>query len=250
MVAPYAAPSDEAAGVEIVLSDSLVSRPYVDLTLATMADFGVEVGNDGYRRFTVEPQRYDGGHVAIEPDASAASYFFAAAAITGGRVRVQGLGHGTRQGDLRFVEVLEQMGATVRTSDDWTEVIGGPLRGVDVDLSDLSDTAQTLAAVAVFAQGPTSVTGIGFIENKETRRVSAVVRELGKLGIEATRDADGFTIHPGRPRPGRVATYDDHRMAMSFALLGLVHPGITLEDPGCVAKTFPDYFAVLDQLRR
>jgi 3-phosphoshikimate 1-carboxyvinyltransferase len=118
-----------------------------------------------------------------------------------------------------------------------------------VDLSDISDTAQTLAAVATFASGPTRVGGIGFIRNKETDRLSAVVRELTKLGIRAEQDPDGFTVHPGRPRPGRVATYDDHRMAMSFALLGLVHPGIAIDDPGCVAKTFPGYFASLDELR-
>jgi 3-phosphoshikimate 1-carboxyvinyltransferase len=250
MAAPYATATRACPAVVVELPGPLVSKPYVDLTVATMASFGASVVNDGYRRFTIEPQRYRAARVQIEPDASAASYFFAAAAITGGRVRVRGLGPGTLQGDLRFVDVLEQMGATVRRAEAWTEVVGGPLRGIDVDLSDISDTAQTLAAVATFASSPTRVRGIGFIQNKETDRLAAVVRELTKLGIRAEKDADGFTVHPGRPRPGQVATYDDHRMAMSFALLGLVHPGIALEDPGCVAKTFPAFFAVLDELRR
>ncbi len=187
---------------------------------------------------------------AIEPDASAASYFFAAAAITGGRVVVDGLGRGSLQGDLRFVDILERMGCRVRMTDTGTEVAGpapGELRGVDVDMADLSDTAQTLAAVAPFASGPTRVTGIGFIRGKETDRVAAVVRELRRAGIDAEEEPDGFLIRPGTPRPARIATYDDHRMAMSFALLGLRAPGIEIEDPACVAKTYPGFFADLDR---
>ena len=245
-----AASGSGGAAVRIELTDTLVSTPYVELTLSTMAQFGVSVARDGHRWFEVAPQRYQARELVIEPDASAASYFFAAAAITGGRVRVPGLGRGTVQGDLRFVEVLAAMGARVTVADGWTEVEGtGQLRGIDVDMADISDTAQTLAVVATFATGPTRVRGIGFIQHKETDRVGAVVTELQGLGIDASRQDDGFTVHPGRPRPGRVATYDDHRMAMSFALLGLVHPGITVENPGCVAKTFPRYFTVLEQLR-
>lgn len=259
LAAPYAVPVEPGApgpaapapAVRIELTDSLVSTPYVELTLATMADFGVTVERDGYRWFAVAPQRYRARVLAVEPDASAASYFFAAAAITGGRVRVPGLGRHTVQGDLRFVELLARMGARVTVADDHTEVEGtGHLQGIDVDMADISDTAQTLAVVATFASGPTRVRGIGFIQYKETDRVGAVVTELQRLGITARRLDDGFVVEPGVPRPGRVATYDDHRMAMSFALLGLVHPGITVENPGCVAKTFPRFFTVLDQLRR
>jgi 3-phosphoshikimate 1-carboxyvinyltransferase len=254
LAAPYArtvADSGQAGeGVVIEISDTLVSRPYVDLTIDTMADFGVEVVHHEHRRFVIGPQQYRARDLSIEPDATAASYFFAAAAITGGRVRIPGLGRRTRQGDLRFVELLAQMGANVVQADDWTEVTGGPdLRGIDVDLSDISDTAQTLAIVATFASSPTRVRGIGFIQHKETDRIGAVVDELLRLGIQAERSDDGFTIYPGQSRPGHVATYADHRMAMSFALLGLVHPGITLQNPGCVSKTFPDFFRVLDQLR-
>ncbi len=232
-----------------VAGGELVSRPYVELTLATMADFGVYVGLDG-SRFLVPSARYQATKLAIEPDASAATYFFAAAAITGGRVRITGLGTNTVQGDLGFVGLLQQMGATVSQGADWTEVVGPDrLRGIDVDMADMSDAAQTLAIVATFAETPTRVTGIGFIRHKETDRVTAVVTELQRRGIEASLDDDGFTIKPGPAQPGTVETYDDHRMAMSFALLGLRHPGIAIADPGCVAKTFPDYFSVLDRLR-
>ncbi len=242
--------SGDRSAVTIELTDRLVSRPYVELTVATMATFGVEVGWDEADRFRIAPQRYRPQAVRLEPDASAASYFFAAAAITGGRVRVEGLGTRTVQGDLGFVDVLERMGATVERGPDHTEVTGtGTLRGVEVDMADMSDVAQTLAVTATFAAEPTTVTGIGFIARKETDRIRAVVEQLSARGIEAHRIDDGFVIHPGTPRPGVVATYDDHRMAMSFALLGLVHPGIEIADPHCVAKTFPDYFAVLDRLR-
>jgi 3-phosphoshikimate 1-carboxyvinyltransferase len=154
------------------------------------------------------------------------------------------------QGDLGFVDVLARMGADVRVDEDWTEVRGtGRLRGVEVDLGDLSDTAQTLAIVATFADGPTTMTGIGFIRHKEVDRIAVPVEELTRLGIEAEATDDGIVVHPGVPGPGRVRTHDDHRMAMSFALLGLVHPGIEIENPGCVAKTFPRYFDRLDELR-
>ena len=256
LAAPLAVRADGGEPtVTIELSDELVSKPYVELTMTTMAAFGVSVdgalddGVDG-RRFSVAPQAYRACELPIEPDASAASYFFAAAAITGGRVRVTGLGTDTIQGDLRFVDVLERMGATVRRGPDWTEVEGRRLRGVEVDMADISDTAQSLAVVATFATGPTKVTGIGFIRRKETDRLAAVVAELNRLGIRAEEDDDGFTIHPGSPQPGQVVTYDDHRMAMSFSLLGLVHPGITIDEPGCVAKTFPDFFDVLAELAR
>lgn len=239
----------------LTVSGPMVSRPYVDLTVATMADFGVEVatGTDdrGLATFAVPVGGYRPATVDLEPDASAASYFLAAAAITGGRVRVDGLGAGTVQGDLAFAGLLERMGAEVELGPTWTEVRGtGRLTGIEADLADLSDTAQTLAVVASFADGPTTLTGIGFIRRKETDRIAATVAELCRRGIEATETEDGMVIRPGAARPGAVRTYDDHRMAMSFALLGLVHPGIAIENPGCVAKTFPDFFDRLDALRR
>ncbi|HET9441997.1 MAG TPA: 3-phosphoshikimate 1-carboxyvinyltransferase [Acidimicrobiales bacterium] len=236
-------------GVTVEVTTALVSAPFVELTLAVMAAFGVDVEVAG-GRWSVGPGVYRPARYAVEPDATAASYFFAAAAITGGRVRVEGLGRRALQGDLGFVDLLERMGARVTRGDDATEVEGtGTLTGITADLSALTDTAQTLAAVAVFADSPTRVTGIGFIRAKETDRIAAVVRELNRCGIDATEDPDGFTVVPGRPRPARIETYDDHRMAMSFALLGLRVPGIEITDPGCVAKTYPGFFADLDQLR-
>ena len=235
----------------------LVSRPYVELTSMTMDAFGIDVSvsdrseeDPPLRRYEVSAAPYRPTDLELEPDASAASYFFAAAAITGGRVRVEGLGRNTIQGDLRFVEVLAEMGAAVTMGPDWTEVRGtGTLRGITVHMADISDTAQTLAVVATFADAPTEITGIGFIRNKETNRVENVVTELVNRGIAAEATEDGMIIHPGIPTPGLVETYADHRMAMSFALMGLRHPGIKIDDPGCVAKTFPRFFDVLDLLR-
>ncbi|MBW6434113.1 3-phosphoshikimate 1-carboxyvinyltransferase [Actinoplanes hulinensis] len=231
-------------GIDVTLASPLVSVPYVEMTKAVMAAFGVTVTG-----LTVPAGAYRAADYAIEPDASAASYFLGAAAITGGRVTVSGLGTGSLQGDVRFADVLERMGASVTRTADAVTVRGGDrLRGIDVDMADISDTAQTLAAVAVFADGPTRVRGIGFIRGKETDRVGAVVTELRRAGIDAVEDPDGFTIHPGAPRPTRFATYDDHRMAMSLSLIGLRAPGIEITDPGCVAKTYPGYFTDLATL--
>ena len=183
------------------------------------------------------------------PARSAASYFLAAAAITGGRITVEGLGTSSIQGDVRFVDLLEQMGAKVEREPDRLTVTGtGELHGIEVDMADISDTAQTLAAVAAFADSPTVVRGIGFIRGKETDRIAAIVTELQRAGLQATNDEDGFTIVPGPLRPTRFQTYDDHRMAMSLALVGLRQPGIEIEDPGCVAKTYPNFFDDLAQL--
>lgn len=235
-----------ARGMRIELTTNLVSEPYVAMTRAVMASFGVMV--DG---LAVAPGRYVATDYAVEPDASAASYFFAAAALTGGRVRIAGLHRGSLQGDLAFVDVLGRMGAEVTWHVDAVEVRGtGEVHGVEVDMSQLSDTAPTLAAVAAFADSPTRATGIGFIRRKESDRIGAVVRELRRCGVDAEEEPDGFLVRPSRPHGGRVATYDDHRMAMSFSLLGLVVPGIEIVDPACVAKTFPGYWQALDTLRR
>jgi 3-phosphoshikimate 1-carboxyvinyltransferase len=231
-------------GLTVDLTTDLVSKPYVTMTTAVMEAFGAEI--DG---LAVAPTGYRGRRYAVEPDASAASYFFAAAAITGGRVTVPGLGTASLQGDLGFVDVLAAMGATVERGPGGTTVVGGPLHGVDVDLADLSDTAQTLAAVAVFADSPTRVRGIGFVRGKETDRIGAVVTELRRCGIDAEETDDGFVVRPGTPSPARIRTYDDHRMAMSFALLGLRVPGIEIDDPEVVAKTFPGYWDAVSGLR-
>jgi 3-phosphoshikimate 1-carboxyvinyltransferase len=237
-------------GLRLDVEGDLVSKPYLEVTAQAMGAFGVDLHIHNFERFEVAPSRYTPAAYLVEPDASAASYLFAAAAITGGRMTVPGLGKNSLQGDLGFVRVLEQMGCTVQMTDTETTVIGnGNLRGIEVDMSQISDTAQTLAAVAVFADAPTRVTGIGFIRAKETDRVGAVVRELQRLGIQAIEEPDGFIIHPGQVVPAEVETYDDHRMAMSFALIGLKQVGVTILDPKCTAKTFPTYWDVLEQLR-
>ncbi len=238
-------------GLHIDLIPPVVSLPYLDLTVAVMEAFGATVRRPDGTTYEVEMSGYGARDFSVEPDASAASYFFATAAITGGRVRVEGLGPTSLQGDLAFVDVLERMGALVTRESTAITVVGPPggLRGIDADFTDISDTAQTLAAVAVFADGPTRVTGIGFIRRKETDRIAAVVTELRRCGIRAEEEADGFVVHPGNPTPATVRTYDDHRMAMSFALIGLRAEGIAIADPGCVTKTFPDYFDVLESLR-
>jgi 3-phosphoshikimate 1-carboxyvinyltransferase len=243
-------------GIEIAISTEVVSRPYVDMTLATMAACGVEVarasaGATGAPVLHVPEAVYRAIEHRIEPDASAASYFLAAAALCGGRVTVDGLGRASVQGDADFADLLGQMGASVERSATSTTVVGtGTLRGLgDVDLSDMPDMAQTLAVVAAFADAPTRVLGVGFIRGHETDRIASVVHELRRCGIDADAEDDGFVVRPGTPRSARVETYDDHRMAMSFALVGLRVPGIEITNPACVGKTFPGFWDVLESLR-
>jgi 3-phosphoshikimate 1-carboxyvinyltransferase len=241
-------------GLCVTLDGPLVSGPYVELTIEVMRAFGAVVethDTEGrLERIEVAPRGYEPCEFAVEPDASSASYFFALAAVTGGRVRVEGLGSDSMQGDLGFTTVLASMGAEVRCVTDYTEVHGtGRLAGVEVDMVDISDTAPTLAAIAPLATSPTTVTGIGFARGKETDRIAAVVAELSRLGIAAAETSDGFVVSPGRITPGVVRTYDDHRMAMSFAVLGLASGGVSIVDPGCVAKTFPGFWTAVDRLR-
>lgn len=233
----------------VEVEGTLVSRPYVEMTISVMEAFGVQAVNRNARRFNVEPGRYQGRPYRIEPDASAASYFFAAAAITGGRVTVEGLGSGSIQGDLKFIDVLEHMGCAVERGRDATTVVGGPLRGVDVDMNAISDTVMTLAAVALFAPGMTRIRNVGHIRHKETDRLAAVATELRKLGATVDEQADDLIIFPPETiTPAKIATYDDHRMAMAFALVGLKAERVTVLDPGCVAKTYPGFWDDLTKL--
>lgn len=238
-------------GLRLELTTELVSRPYVDLTLAVMAAFGARVDRPDDATFVVAPTGYRARTYAVEPDASAASYPLAAAAICGGRVTVEGLGDAALQGDAGFADLLGAMGATVARTATSTTVTAerGTLRGGRFDLTHVSDTAQTLAVVAPFAAEPVTIEGIGFIRRKEIDRIAAVATELGRCGVGVAVDDDGWTIRPGAPHGAVVETYDDHRMAMSFALLGLVTEGIAIAGPGCVAKTFPGYWDLLDGLR-
>lgn len=234
--------------VELVVDGDLVSKPYVTMTLEVMKAFGAEVVQEGFERFLLDgAQRYAARQYTIEPDASAASYFFAAAAIAGGQVTVEGLSRDSLQGDVAFCECLAQMGCDVRYEEQSITVRGGRLRGVEVDMNAISDTVQTLAAVALFAEGPTTVTRVGHIRHKETDRIAALATELRKLGAEVDELPDGLTIRPGALHGATIDTYDDHRMAMSLALAGLRIPGVVIRDPDCTSKTYPGFF---DDLRR
>lgn len=239
-----------AGGLRATISTELISRPYVDMTVAVMERFGADVRVEDGNTWVVEATRYEGTDFDVEPDASAASYAWAAAVVTGGTVTVPGLHGRALQGDVAFVDVLERMGAEVRVDADAITVSAGrSLHGVDVDMSQISDTVPTLAVVATFADGPTTIRNVDFIRHKETDRIAAPVAELRRCGIDAEETADGLIIRPGPAQPAVVETYDDHRMAMSFALLGLCSPGIRIARPGCVAKTFPGYWDLLDALR-
>jgi 3-phosphoshikimate 1-carboxyvinyltransferase len=245
MTAPYA-----KKDVFLEVTGDLVSKRYVDMTIALMHQYGVSVNNDNYKAFFVKSgQHYQAIPYEVEADASAASYFFAAAAITGGKVRVLGIGSRSLQGDIHFVDALESMGCKVTMDDNWIEVRGNTLRGVDIDMGDMPDVAQTLASVAVFAQGKTRVRNVSNMRIKETDRITAVVNELRRMGISVMEYEDGFEIDPSPPKPAEIETYDDHRMAMSFALIGLRANGISIKNPECVSKTFPDYFQRIETLR-
>ncbi len=247
MAAPYS-----AAGLELEVTGRAVSRPYLDLTLAVMQDFGcwVEVGERPLR-FSVRPGRYAGRTLPIEPDASSASYFFAAAAVTGGETTVENLGRGTRQGDAAFVDVLAAMGCSAERTARATTVRGGPLRGVSVDASAFPDVVPTIAAVAIFASGRTEIHGVPHLRIKESDRIASVAAELRKLGAHVEELPDGLAIEGGRPlRGARIDTWDDHRIAMAAAVAGLRVPGVVIAAPAVVDKSFPGFFARWAELGR
>jgi 3-phosphoshikimate 1-carboxyvinyltransferase len=238
--------------VELVVSGELVSKPYVEMTLAVMRAFGVAAEGRELTRFVVPaPTIYVGREYKIEPDASAASYFFAAAAVTGGKVTVEGLSHGSLQGDVRLCDCLAQMGCEVDYGRDSTTVARSPhrpLHGIKVDMNAISDTVQTLGVVALFAEGPTTISGVAHIRHKETDRIAALAAELRKLGAEVDEREDGLHIIPGRLHGAEIETYNDHRMAMSLAIAGLTVPGVLIRNPGCTAKTYPRFFEDLRTL--
>lgn len=253
MTAPFAR-TDTA----IRVTDQLVSAPFVALTASMMEQFGAVVsgsgaeggGSDGELRVATG-QHYRLAEYRIEPDVSSASYFFAAAAVTGGRVTVRDIQRDMLQGDLGFLDVLARMGCEVSWSASGVAVQGPEqLRGVAEDMRSISDMAPTLAAMAPFADRATEISGIGHTREQESDRIHALVSELRRLGIGAHERADGLVVEPGLPRGGTVASHGDHRIAMSFAITALAAPDICIGDPGCVAKTFPDFFSRLETLRR
>src|SRR5262245_7233620 len=247
MAAPLA-----RAPVAIEIADTLVSEPYVAMTLALMGRYGVRVAQPRPLRYEVPaPRLYRSpGRVLVEGDASSASYFLAGAAITGGAVRVEGCGSDSLQGDAHFAEVLERMGAQTRVEPAAIEVQGGAgLTGIDADLTAMPDVAMTLAVTALFARGPTTLRGIGTWRVKETDRMAAVSTELAKLGGRTEVGADSLVVHPpARMRAASIATYNDHRMAMAFALAACGGEPVVIENPACVAKTFPAFFDELERL--
>ena len=247
MASPYA----ETPVVIKVMGD-LVSKPYVEMTSAVMKSFGVELiafeGTQGLAYSVDSPKSYIGCNYHIEPDASAASYFFGAAAITGGAMRVDGLSFQALQGDVQFARVLEKMGCRVSSGVDFIEVAGRASKGIDIDMNSVSDTVQTLAAVALFADGPTRVRGVAHNRHKETDRIGDLACELRRLGAVVEEHVDGLTIHP-KPMVGAdLTTYRDHRMAMSLSLVGLRVPGVRILDPRCTDKTYPDFFEDLGRI--
>jgi len=229
----------------IEVQGELISKPYVEITLNVMRRFGVEVKRTGWRFFDIEKQDYASpGKILVEGDASSASYFLAAGAIGGGPVRVEGVGRDSIQGDVRFADVLERMGATVSFGSDWIEASRGRnLKAFDLDLNHIPDAAMTAAVMALFADGPSTLRNIGSWRVKETDRIAAMATELRKLVATVQEGKDFLKITPGKLNSGvAIDTYDDHRMAMSFSLVALGGVPVTINDPGCVAKTFPGFF--------
>jgi len=243
-----AAPCARADVVLEPVGGVVVSRPYVDLTLAVMRAFGADAGWTGPALRVAAGVGYRGRSYAVEPDASAAAYPFAAAAIAGGVVRVAGLPRDSQQADLGLLDVLARMGCQVERGPDAIAVQGGRLVGVDVDMNAMPDAVLALAVVALFAESPTRIRNVANLRIKETDRLAALERELGRLGARARASADGLEIEPGPLRGAAIETYDDHRMAMAFALAGLRVPRVVIREPGCVAKTWPDYFEALERL--
>jgi 3-phosphoshikimate 1-carboxyvinyltransferase len=237
------------AGLEVEITGELVSRPYVDLTLEVLEDFGVSYYREGYRYFQLPGgQCYLPQYYQIEADASSASYFWAAAALTGGRVTITNLGLTSSQGDAAFPQVLERMGCAITSTEAGLAVQGGPLSGVEVNMAAMPDLVSTLAVLAAFAQGETVITGVAHLRHKESDRLAAVVTELGKMGIEARETEDGLVIRGGTPKGAVIHTYNDHRIAMSFAVAGLKVPGLSITDSDCVAKSFPDFWEFFERL--
>jgi 3-phosphoshikimate 1-carboxyvinyltransferase len=247
-IAPFA-----ARDVVLELKDGvLVSRPYVDVTLDVMRTFGAAASFIDERRLRVSAdERYQGIHYVVEPDASTAAYFFCAAALTGGRIRVEDLPGRSAQADMGLLRVLERMGAQVTRSESSVTVQGpeaGTLRGVDVDMNSMPDAVLAVAVTAAFATGPSHIRNVGNLRIKETDRLFALETELRKLGVGAHAEADSLHIEPAPAHGASIVTYDDHRMAMAFALAGLLVPGVVIRDPSCVSKSWPGYFDAFARL--
>ena len=228
-----------------------VSRPYVDMTCGLMSQFGVKVAQQDYETFRIpSPTTYHGGDHVVEPDASTASYFFAAAALTAGTVTVENLSRAhSVQGDVEFLDILEEMGCNVTSNEKSTTLTGQPtLKGVDVDMSQISDTVMTLACIAPYADSPTTIKNIGHIRVKESDRISTLADGLSRMDVDFNETPDSLTIHPSTPTGAVIDSYEDHRIAMSFSIMGLVTPNVAIQDADCVVKTCPQFFDLLEML--
>ncbi|OGP56506.1 MAG: 3-phosphoshikimate 1-carboxyvinyltransferase [Deltaproteobacteria bacterium RBG_13_52_11b] len=244
MVAPYA---ERDVCLEVI--GLLSSRPYVDMTLGVMSAFGVEVQQKEYRSFFVKAgQRYLPRTYPIEGDASNASYFFSAAAVTGGKVKVENFPSASVQGDSAFLSILENMGCDVTRSDGWAEVQGGELRGIEIDMKGMPDLVPTLAVTAAFARGKTVIKDIGHLRFKESDRITALATELSKLGIHVEEGSDWMKVEGGKMHGAEIETYNDHRLAMSFSIAGLAVPGVKIKGERCVDKSFPSFWETLKKL--
>ncbi|WP_026958098.1 3-phosphoshikimate 1-carboxyvinyltransferase [Aliagarivorans taiwanensis] len=245
MAAPYA-----EGDLEVEISGELVSKPYIEITLKIMASFGVDVENHDYQRFVIKGgQTYQAvEHFLVEGDASSASYFLAAAAIKG-EVKVTGVGRKSMQGDVQFADVLEKMGADIEWGDDYIIARQGELKAVDMDMNHIPDAAMTIATTALFAEGTTAIRNIYNWRVKETDRLAAMATELRKLGVSVVEGEDFIEVTPSKSlKHAEIDTYNDHRIAMCFSLVALSDTAVTINDPACTSKTFPDYFSRLQKL--
>jgi 3-phosphoshikimate 1-carboxyvinyltransferase len=236
-------------GMTITVSHGPVSKPYVDMTVDILARFGIRVARDGYIRFDVPGgQTYRAGDYAVAPDASQAGYFWGAAAITGGSVTVEGVTTDSSQGDVGLAQVFERMGCRVDADPQGITVTGGKLRAVTVDMADMPDMVPTLAVVAAFAEGTTVIDNVSHLKAKESDRLASTCAELKKMGVDAIAEDNRLRVTGGRPHGATIDTYDDHRIAMSFAMAGLAVPGVKIKNPACVEKSFPTFWQVWESL--
>ena len=238
-------------GLEINISGELAAKPYIEMTLRMMSDFGVRVETEDFRKFKVPPQGYIGKNYLVEPDVSNACYFWAMAVLTGGSAMVKDIPLDSLQGDLQFLKVLKQLGARIGDKKRGIYIegpAGGEFQGIEADLSATPDQSMTLAALAPYASSPTVIRNISLIKYHESDRIAAIISSLNRMGIQAEELDDGILIHPDTPHPAEIETYDDHRMAMAFALTGLKTAGIRIRNPGCTGKTFENYFEIFERI--
>jgi len=229
-----------------------IAKSYIDITIKMMEQFGVKANRTDEGTYIVESgQKYVPREYEIEPDVSSSCYFYSAAALTGGSALVKGVHYSSMQGDLKYLDILKKLGCTINETGEGIILKGaekGIYNGIDVDMNECSDQAITLAALAPFASSPTVIRNIQHIKYQETNRIHAVLTELSKMGIKCTENTDGIIIYPGKPQPAIIETYDDHRMAMAFSLIGLRTNGIKIANPSCTSKTFENYFDVFKRL--